>query len=108
MIIPPERRKHPELPDDNREPIDEPYLPDDPGSEPEGQTTHSFNSHGEYAPGRYVLGRCLHGYHDKCPEVKLRERYERVRIAGKWVYHHTGRSENVYCECPCHGESHGK
>lgn len=34
MIIIPER-KHPFIPDDNRIPIDEPFLPGDPGDEPD-------------------------------------------------------------------------
>jgi hypothetical protein len=33
MIDLPERR-HPYMPEDNRKPIDEPYLPQDPGDEP--------------------------------------------------------------------------
>ena len=43
MIDLPERR-HPYVPEDNRSPIDEPYLPEDPGDEPGDESAYNASA----------------------------------------------------------------
>ena len=66
---------------DDRDPIDEPILPNDPGEVPPTKP-------------RYLLGPCIHDRHPSCPGFKIREvlRFGRP----------TGKTERKYCECPCH------
>ena len=70
--------------DDDRDPIDEPILPNDPGEVPPEEPSKQ----------RYLLGPCIHDRHPSCPGFKFREvlRFGRP----------TGKMERKFCECPCH------
>lgn len=51
-------RKHPLIPIFEREPIDEPFLPEDPGDEPENELRAFQKRHlGEYVHVRYISPR---------------------------------------------------
>ena len=69
--------------EDDRDPIDEPILPEDPGDVPP-----------EESRPRYLLGPCIHDRHSECPGFKIREVFRFGRP--------TGKMERKFCECRCH------
>jgi hypothetical protein len=75
--------------EDDRDPIDEPILPEDPGDVPPEETRP-----------RYLLGPCMHERHTQCPGFKIREVFRFGRP--------TGKTERKFCECPCHAVGRGK